>query len=260
MFTSTVDVEELRTIKEIVFHLYNDEKIVSIIFNPKELENATQQTIIGPNIRLFDLNSSYMAPPHGDLNIYTFINRSAAELSNIVSIEGYQSGVNSTSSEIFEIFTSNSDYIRIDHLSAPDVVLTIRQPYVQFGGQLTLRYQQRMTGMLKELHYGSSVKIFPPGAEDAFRNNTLGVFPNDPVTFIYPPATSILCAAIGKPLPNISVFKVNSDGNEESLSTEAIVAGKYMSMKIITLSTEQTKETINGLYICRYTFSMSQMK
>lgn len=259
-YTSIVDVEKLASMRQMFFRLYNDDESVNIRFNLTEIENAQEQNVFPPTAGLLKVNSSYWAPVDSDLNITAIVNKNARDFNELAFVEVFFTGLNTSASPpaIFEIMNFNSEGLglsmsrRTETTSNMDI--TLRYPYVQYGGILTVRmpYKDSMTGLVEEMYYGPFIKIYAPNAKEVVPNNTLGIFPLARQTIIFPPSQSMICAAMGNPRPEVSIVKIGSGGKTKEIPTETVILDSYMNMKVLTLSANQPKRT-EGRYICKAT-------
>lgn len=258
-YTSTVDVEKLSTMRQMFFRLYNDDESVNVRFNLTEIENAQEQNVIAPTAGLLEVNNSYWAPVDADLNITAIVNKNAKDFNELAFVEVFFTGLNTSSSPpaIFEIMNFNSEGLglsmsrRTDTTSNMDI--TLRNPYVQYGGILTVRmpYRDSMTGMVEEFYYGPFIKVYAPDAKEVVPQNTIGIFPLARQTIIFPPSQSMICAAMGNPRPDVSILKRINGGKTKEIPTETVILDSYMNMKVLTLPAKQLRKT-EGRYICRF--------
>lgn len=131
------------------------------------------------------------------------------------------------------------------------MTITLRYPYVQFGGILTVRmpYKEAMTGLIEEFYYGPFIKILAPGTEDVVPRNTIGVFPVSRQLVVFPPTQTMICAAMGNPRPQVSILK-NDQGMLTEMASETVILDSSMNMKVYTFSAKDSKNS-EGMYICR---------
>lgn len=245
--------------RQMFFRLYNDDESVNIRLNLTEVEQRQEQKILPPVAGLLTVEHSYMAPVGMDLNITAMVNKNAHDFKELAFVEVFFTGLNTSSSppSIFEIMNFNAEGLglsmsrRTDNTSNMDI--TLRYPYVQYGGILTVRmpYRDSMIGMVEELYYGPFIKIFAPDAKHVVPNNTLGIFPLTRQTVIFPPTQTMICAAMGNPRPEVKILKLTNSGSSKELETETVILDRYMNMKVLTLSAKQPKKT-EGRYLCRY--------
>lgn len=260
MFMSKIDVEQLNTMRQMFFRLYNDDESVNIRLNLTEVEIQQEQKVLPPMADLLTVNSSYVAPMDSDLNITAIVNKEARDFNELAFVEVFFTGLNTSSSppSIFEIMNFNSEGLGLSlgrrNKTTSNMDITLRHPYVQFGGILTVRmpYRDSMTGMVEELYYGPFIKIFAPNAREVVPNNTMGIFPLSRQTIVFPPTQSMICAAMGNPRPEVSIIKLVNGGKTREIPTETVILDSYMNMKVLTLEGAQSQET-EGRYLCRAT-------
>ena len=267
LYTSTVNVEQLRSMRQMFFRLYNDEESVNVRFNLTEIEIAQQQNVTAPTLGLLKVNSSYTAPQDSDLNITAIVNKNARDFNELAFVEVFFTGLNTSASPpaIFEIMNFNSEGLGLSMSRRNDTTsnmdITLRYPYVQYGGILTVRmpYRESMTGMVEELYYGPFIKIYGPGAKTVVPENSLGIFPLARQTIVFPPTQSMICAAMGNPRPNVTILHLLNGSKTKEVPTETVILDSYMNMKVLTMSAKQTKKT-EGRYICRFVISFIIIK
>ncbi|XP_045197860.2 uncharacterized protein LOC123552338 [Mercenaria mercenaria] len=260
LYTSTVDIEQMQSIRTLYFRLYNDEQSVSIELNPTEIEKPQQQNVTAPAVGLLQINSSYMAPLDSDLNITAIINKSTKDFREIEFVKVFLTSLNTSANppEVFEILNFNLEEIDLSISNRTDttanMVITIRYPYVQYGGILgvLLPYRESMTGMVERLFYGPFIKIYAPDAKEAVPRNTLGIFPLAKQSVIFPPAQSIMCVAMGNPRPNVAILKVVNNGKTKELESETVILDSYTNIKVLTLAAKRPRKE-EGVYMCRAT-------
>lgn len=258
LYLSKVDVEQFSTMRQMFFRLYNDDESINIRLNLTELEHNQEQTVVAPTAGLLTVNSTYVAPLDSDLNITAIVNKEAREFSELAFVEVFFTGLNTSASPpaIFEIMNFNSDGLGLSmtrrNATSSNMDITLRSPYVQYGGILTVRmpYRDSMTGMVEELYYGPFIKIFAPNTRDVVPNNTMGIFPLPRQTIIFPPAQSMICAAMGNPRPEVNIVKLQNGGKTLDVPTENVILDSYMNMKVVTLEAADGRRA-EGRYICR---------
>ncbi|XP_053397828.1 uncharacterized protein LOC128546085 [Mercenaria mercenaria] len=260
LYTSTVDIEQIQSIRSLFFRLYDDEQSLSVKLNLTEIEKPQQQNVTAPVEGLLQVNSSYMAPLDSDLNITAIVNKDTRDFQAIDFLEIFLTGLNTSANppEVFEILNFNSEVIDVSISRRTDtttnMVITIRYPSIQYGGILAvlLPYREAMSGMVERLFYGNSIKIYAPDSKEVLPRNTIGVFPLAQQTVIFPPAQSIMCAAMGNPRPNVAILKVVNNGKTKELETETFISDSYTNSKVLTLAAKRPRKE-EGVYICRAT-------
>ncbi|KAL4232830.1 putative aminophospholipid-translocase [Mactra antiquata] len=260
VYTSSVEVPQMATISSMYFRLYNDDESVNLRFNVTELDKKQTQDVIAPDAELLKINTTFVAPSDSDLNITGIVNRNAHEFDELAFVEVFFTGLNTSASPptIFEVMNFNSDGLALSGErrtnTTSNMQISLRHPYVQYGGILTVRmpYRNSITGMVEELFYGPFIKIYSPDGKYVVQNNTIGIFPLPRQTIIFPPMQSVICAAMGNPRPEVQVLKMTSGGLKEQKETETVILDSYMNMKVLSLNAALQKKT-EGRYVCRAT-------
>ena len=262
MFSSVVKIEEPENIKDLILFLYNEEESVSVRFNNSNLATYQDQDVIKPTERFITVDTCFKAENDKDLNISTIVHENVSFLKDFVSFEIYFTGVNESSSEIFEIFSFNSNLIKVNlsyrSQNTANMVISVSRRIAKYGGMLTVRFWFPMTGLLKDLYHGPIIKILAPQNDNIVHNNTMGVFPLAGQTVVFPPSSTLMCAAMGNPRPNVSIAQI-IDGHESKeieTETEIIARDNNLMMKVLSLNWNQS-ERIEGRYVCRYMFHFS---
>ena len=208
-----------------------------------------------------DLNDFYVAPQDGDLNITVNIKDDPRDGLILRDSELFFTGLNTTSDppRVFEIIDFNSDGLGLTgskHKNGTTTfVITLRQPYVQYGGILTFRLPKDVGRYVEDYFAGNLVNILNPITQELIPYGNLGIYRLPARTLISEPAKSILCAAMGNPRPEVFILKVDPDGKLIETNAETIVVDSVTNMKAITLYADDIAES-EGTYTCRYSCLM----
>ncbi|XP_060566974.1 uncharacterized protein LOC132725804 isoform X2 [Ruditapes philippinarum] len=260
MFDSSVEIGELKKLRDLILFLYNEEENLSIRFNLTEIAVTVdrEQIVMQPTEILITVDKRFQATNDTDFSISTTVYENVLFLKDFPTFEIYFTGVNDNSSEIFEIFSFNSDLIAVNmsatSANTTNMEIIVKQMIAKYGGILTVRFWSPMTGMLQDLYHGPIIQIQAVGTDDIVYNNTLGVFPLPKQTVISAPSSTLMCAAMGNPHPNVTIVKVinGPERNEIETKTELITRVNNMEMKVLTLNWDASGY-IEGLYVCRAT-------
>ena len=256
-FISKARVEQLSTMRNLFFRLYNDDESINIRLNISELMYNQNHTMTQPRAGYLKVNKTFEAPADIDLNITAIVNEDARDFKQLAYAEVFFTGLNTSASPpaIFEIMNFNSDGLGLSmtrrNESTSNMTITLRYPYVQFGGILTVRmpYKEVMTGLVEEFYYGPFIKILAPGTQDVVPKNTIGIFPVSRQIVVFPPTQTMICAAMGNPRPQVSILK-NELGALKEMPAETVILDSSMNMKVYTFSTADRVGS-EGRYICR---------
>lgn len=245
--------------RNLFFRLYNDDESINIRINISEVLNRQNHTLVQPKSGYLKVDRAFTAPRDTDLNITAVVNEDARDFKQLAYAEVFFTGLNTTASPpaIFEIMNFNSDGLGLsmtgsgsnDRMS--NMTITLRYPYVQFGGILTVRmpYKEAMTGIVEEFYYGPFIKILAPGTTDVVPLNTIGIFPVARQLVVFPPTQTMICAAMGNPRPEVSILK-NENGAVNEMPAETVILDSSMNMKVFTFSSDD-KLGSEGMYMCR---------
>lgn len=258
VYTSTVDVLNWDFVHNIYFRLYTDEESSSVQLNITAMDTNQEQQVVKQDVDLLKINKSFVAPRDNSLVISSIVNRNPKEFYELAHVEVFFTGLNTSTSPptIFEIMHFNSDGLDLSggrHTNTTSYMnITLRQPFVQYGGILSVRmpYIDMNVSMVEKIFYGPFIKIYRPDGNNVIQENTMGIFPLDAQTVVFPSNHSIMCAAMGNPRPEVSIFKMTQGGKKTDMVTETVISDSYMNMKVMTLSAVQPMQT-EGRYFCQ---------
>lgn len=243
--------------RNLFFRLYNDDESVNIRLNISELASGQNHTMVQPRAGYLTVNKAFVAPNDTDLNITAVVSENARDFKQLAYAEVFFTGLNTTASPpaIFEIMNFNSDGLGLSMThrdeATSNMTITLRYPYVQYGGILTVRmpYKEAMTGLVEEFYYGPFIKILAPGTNDVVPRNTIGIFPVARQIIVFPPTQSMICAAMGNPRPEVSILK-NRRGILKEMPAETVILDSSMNMKVYTFRADNPGNS-EGMYLCR---------
>lgn len=258
-YISDVTVEQLSTMRNLFFRLYNDDESVNIRLNLTELLERQNHSLVQPAAGYLKVDRLFAAPDSTDLNITAVVNENARDFKQLAYAEVFFTGLNTTASPpaIFEIMNFNSDGLGLSmtrrNETTSNMTITLRYPYVQYGGILTVRmpYKESMSGLVEEFYYGPFIKIVAPGTKDVVPPNTIGIFPVARQMVVFPPTQSMICAAMGNPRPEVQILK-NKRGNLKEMPAETVILDSSMNMKVFTFTSDKNNKN-EGRYLCRAT-------
>lgn len=259
VYTSTVDVLHLESVLDIDFWLYNNEESFSVRLNVTAMETSQEQDVAKPYADFLKINKSFVAPNDTELIISGVVNRDTREFRQIDYVEVHFTGFNTSTSPptIFQITQFDSDGLAVKSGRYNNTIsyfnITLGQPFVQYGGLLSVRmsFFEMDVGIVERKLYSPLIRIYGQGGKNVFQNNTIGIFPLDAHTVVFSSNHSIICAAMGNPRPEVSVYKMTKNGKKKTkMTTETVILDNYLNVKVMTLSASQPKET-EGHYLCQ---------
>ncbi|XP_060569770.1 uncharacterized protein LOC132728153 [Ruditapes philippinarum] len=258
IYTATVDVVNLTSLRSIYFRLFNEEHTISLQLNTIAVETPQEQNVKQPHSKLFEIDTIYMAPNTSDLTITGVMNFNYSFMHSFSPIEVFFEGLNTSADPptYFEKIDFDSDKISVSFSQRSNKTtnchIKLDQTIVKYGGFLNILvpYKESSKDRMVDIYSsGTAVKIYPYGTKDILPYNEVGTIPLKNQTVIFPPSSKIKCLAIGNPRPTASIYKREDNGGYKKLVTETSYLDKYSNVEVLSLSAN--KQTHEGRYVCR---------
>ena len=256
-FSNNMVFVDANATKHALFRLFGNNKSISIQFNLTELKVSGEQLLPNFENDINNLRDTVLAPRGSDMEINLELQGSPTNNPELLNTEIFFTGLNTTTRPptVFEIVHFNSEGVDVllkSHTkTTSSLKITIKKPYIDYGGILTVRLPQTVGGYLGGYYYGHMIRVLEFYTQEVIPFGHLGVYYLPSTTLVQEPSHSILCAAMGNPPPDVVILKVTPDGVRKETLTETIMLDTVTNMKSLTLYADKP-ESSEGRYICRY--------
>lgn len=143
-----------------------------------------------------------------------------------------------------------------------DLSVSISSDHVQYGGLFIVGIPENVTAdYISNIQHGVLVNVLSPVSKDVVPENTIGVlFPFNNQTYIFSKRHTLVCVAMGNPLPEVTMYKEGNNSKSMNLKSEqeTLIKDDYLHMVGYTVETSDRNN--QGRYLCmaRNDYSVTQ--
>ena len=193
-----------------------------------------------------------IAPTNANMTVSLNVQGNVSEFS---SFDIYMGGLDYTKQppRMFEIGSYSDEFsVKTHRISNSSVNVTITtQPHVsENGGMLSIAgvHEAHKPLLFENVQYGKLLNVLSNNTKTVVRPGTIGLFPMEKVTVVYPPLDSIMCGAMGFEKPDIVLVRETNDGPQEMQHDVFVEPDKHTVIKTFTVNVTDSKA--EGYYTC----------
>lgn len=251
VYTSTINVSFVETLLSMNFQLYNDHEYTKIDLNLTAVDSEHEEDVKRPDADYMQINNTtVVATNDTDVIIDGVVIFTIIDVYQNVFFVGLNTSASPPTTFRLNMYSKGLN-VMYDHVIAEryNVSIYIMQEYAQYGGILFYSILQNDTShLVHRLFHGRVIHIYPQDGNFVVEKNMFGLFPLSSQTLIFPSHTNLMCASMGNPRPEVSVWKMTKDGKKVQMDTETLVLDSYTNSQVMLA--HQPEQT-DGNYICQ---------
>ena len=232
--------------------IYDAPDFVALNINMSEILKQQTNEFEKVQIQVHAKSKPIIAPANSNMTV-SF--DAIGNFGDISSVEVYMSGLDYSvhPPRMFEV-GSFSDDIRVgSHKisnSSANISITVQQHLSENGGILSLAIARESPKprLFEKVQYGKAFDVLSNITKTVLRPDTVGLFPLENVSVVYPPLESIICGAMGFEQPDIALVKETVNGPQEIQHDVYVEPDKHMVIKTFTIDANDTEA--EGNYSC----------